>query len=150
MLLRVSVIIDGLDRCLKHPSLPQHHRVTNNARRGHIFHTTPRKMIVISYYYVQLWMLSILVYHHMGTLGKCQTDASKFITMDHFMTGGSHLYVYSCMCVRCPVCNDLLFKLQPSYTTFYRCCKDALAVLSLLAALCKLAFCQLKPRSINK
>lgn len=98
-------------------------------------------MIVISRYYVQLWVLSILVYHHMGTLGKCQTDASKFITMDHCMTGGHHLYVR--VHTHCSVCTDL--ELQSSYTTFYRCRKDALARFPLLAALCKLALCQLKP-----
>ncbi len=42
------------------------------------------------------------------------------------------------------MCKDL--KLQPSSTTFYRCSKDALARFSLLAALHKLALCQLKPK----
>lgn len=68
--------------------------VTNYTTGRHILHTTPRKMIVISRYYVQLWVLSILVYRHMGTLGKCQTEPSEFITMDHYMTGGRHLCLH--------------------------------------------------------
>lgn len=71
---------------------------------------------------------------------KCQTDASKFITADHYVTGGRHLYVH--VRTHCPVCIKLL---KASCTTFYGRRKDALARFPLLAALCKLALCQLKP-----
>lgn len=84
----------------------EHNTMTNYTTGRHILHRTPRKMIVISYYYVQLWMLSILVYHHMGTLHKCQIDPSKFIAMGHFLTGGHHLYSM-CMYTHHSVCHDL-------------------------------------------
>lgn len=58
-------------------------------------------MAVICCYYVQPWMLSILVYHHMGTLGKCQTDASKFIAVNHFTTRGHHLYTHTHTHIHC-------------------------------------------------
>lgn len=46
-----------------------------------------------------LEMPSILLYHLVGTLAKCQADASKFITIHHFMTLGPHLYVKALLCI---------------------------------------------------
>ena len=71
-------------------------RVTNCTTGRHISHTNTKRddshqLLLCS----PLRMLSILVCHRMGTPGKCQTDASKFITMDRFLTGGRHLYTHT-------------------------------------------------------
>ena len=58
-------------------------------------------MMIISCYYVQLWMLSILVYHHMGTRGKYHIDTLVFITVNPFVTRGcylcAHTQTHACM-----------------------------------------------------